>query len=59
MNEEKLGVKIGTKEEVIWTSVRDEAKILIEQSKTNLVIQAALLKLAEEKILIEQNKLKK
>ena len=45
-----LGIKVGTKEEVVWTNVKKEAKVLIEQSENNLIIQKALLKLANEKI---------
>ena len=56
--EADLGVKIGTPEEVIWTNVMKEAEVLIEQSKNNLIVQEALLKLAKEKIEEEKNKLK-
>jgi len=51
-----LGVKIGTKDEVLWTRVRDEAKALIEQSENNLIIQKEMLKLAEKKIAEEKQK---
>ena len=27
-----LGIKIGTPEEVLWTKVKDESKVLIKQS---------------------------
>ena len=47
---EDLGVKIGTKKEKLWTDVAHEAKVLIEQSENNLIIQKEMLKLAEQKI---------
>ncbi len=52
-----LGLKIGSHEEVVWARVRDEAKQLIEQSKDNLIIQNAMLTLAEEQIEIEKKKM--
>lgn len=52
-----LGVKIGTKEQVIWENVAKEARVLIEQSENNLVIQRAMLVMAEEKVAAEKNKL--
>ena len=55
---EDLGVKIGTKEEVLWTNVKKEAEALIEQSENNLVIQREMLKLATKKIAEEKEKLK-
>lgn len=51
-----LGVKIGSPTQVLWTRVRDEAKNLIEQAKSNLIIQEAVLRLAERKITDEKNK---
>lgn len=53
-----LGLKIGTKDQVLWESVAKEAKILIEQSENSLKIQTAMLKLAEEKIEAEKQKIK-
>ena len=53
---EDLGIKIGSKKEALWTKVRDEAKILIEQSIGNLEIQKEILKLAERKIKKEHKK---
>jgi len=49
-----IDVKIGTEKEALWTKVRDEAKLLIKQSKNNQIIQEAILELAEEKIKEEQ-----
>lgn len=42
--------KIVSKEENIWINVKNEAKELIKQSENNLVIQKAVLQLAEQKI---------
>lgn len=53
-----LGVKIGTKKETLWTKVKKESEILIEQSEGNLIIQKEMLKLAESKIEEEKEKLK-
>jgi len=51
-----LGVKIGTKEQAIWETVKNEAKVLIEQSEKNLIIQKAMLALAMRKIEEEKRK---
>lgn len=58
MTEKKkdLGIVIGSHTEKIWSDVKREAKILIEQNKDNLIIQNAILKLAEEKIKEEREK---
>ena len=53
---EDLGIKVGTEAEVVWTRVKREAKILIKQSEDNLMIQKEMLKLAEEKIKEEKEK---
>jgi len=55
----ELDIKIGTPEEVLWTRVATEAKVLIQQSKENLTIQEEMLKLAEQKIKEEQSKMSK
>ena len=52
------GIKMGTPNQVIWESVKRESKILIEQSEKNLVIQRAVLELAESKIAEEIEKFK-
>ena len=51
---EDLGIKIGTKEEVFWTGMRDKTKEAIEQCKHEMIIQTNILKMAEE--LIEKEK---
>jgi len=54
----KIDVKVGSADEVLWTNVKNEAKMLIDQSKRNLKIQSEILKLAESKIAAEKEKLK-
>ena len=51
-----LGIKIGTKAEALWTKVKKEAEILIEQSEESLTIQKEMLKLADKKIAEEKGK---
>jgi len=58
IKDEDLKIKIGTKDEVLWTNVKKEALFLIEQSENNLKVQRELLKLAESLIKIEQEKQK-
>ena len=45
-----IGLKIGSPLEALWTRVKDEAELLIKQSKDNLVIQTEMLKLAKKQI---------
>ena len=54
----KLKVKIGTKAQVTWERVAREAKVLIDQSEQNLMIQKEMLKLAIAKIEEEKEKFK-
>ena len=51
-----LGVKIGTPMEVLWTNVKKQTEVLIKQREDDLIIQKELLKLANNKILLEQRK---
>jgi hypothetical protein len=51
-----LGLKVETQEEYLWNSVKQEALLLIKQSNNNLIIQEAILKLADEKIKEAQSK---
>ena len=53
-----LGIKIGTKSQVLWTNVLKESEMLIQQSKDNLEIQEEMRKLAKSKIKKEKQKLK-
>lgn len=55
---EDLGVKIGSKEQVIWTDVLKEAILLVEQGERNLVIQRGIIDLANKKIAVEKEKFK-
>jgi len=59
MSNKDLGIKIGTKDEALWTNVKRESMVLIEQSENNLKIQKEMLKLAEQKIVEEKEKFKK
>lgn len=53
-----IDVKIGTEDEVTWTRVKKETEKFIEDAERQLVVQRAILKLADDKIKIEQAKLK-
>jgi len=52
-----LEIKMGTKERIVWEKVAKEAMILIEQSEENLLIQRAMLKLADKRIEEEKHKI--
>tara|TARA_Y100000310_G_C20263307_1_gene614630 strand:- start:481 stop:660 length:180 start_codon:yes stop_codon:yes gene_type:complete len=54
--DKKIDVKIGTKEEALWTRIKKEALVLIEQSNENLIVQKAMLKLATDNIKKEEAK---
>lgn len=45
-----LGLVVATKEEALWINVKKEAEMLIQNSKDNLLIQTAILELANAKI---------
>ena len=51
-----LGLKMGTKDRILWEGVAKEARVLIEQSENNMKIQRAMLDLAEAKIAEEKHK---
>ena len=53
---DNLDVKIGTNAEALWTKVKAESESLIKQSEDNLIIQKAMLQLAEDNIKAEQSK---
>jgi len=53
-----LGVKVGTKLEVLWTKIKEEAEALIKNHEDCLIIQKAMLKLAEQKIAEEKSNYK-
>lgn len=54
-----LGIKIGSKKEVFWTTVRDGCKREIETMRNTIELNEELIKVADEKILIEQENFKK
>lgn len=51
-----LGIKIGTPLEVLWTNVKKQTESLIEKIENDLIINKELLKVAKDKILLEQRK---
>ena len=51
-----LGLKMGSPLMVFWTNVRDSAKITIEDAKNTLLLQTAVLDMAEEKVKEEEEK---
>ncbi len=53
-----LGLKLGTPMEVLWTSVRDHNKTLMADARNTLIVSSALLRLSEQKIAEEKDKLK-
>ena len=53
-----LGVKIGTEDEALWTKVKKESEILIQQSEDNLKIQKAIQVMCDKKIAEEKEKFK-
>ena len=47
----KDGIKIAENPiEALWTNVKKESEMRIKQSENNLIIQKAMLELAEEKL---------
>lgn len=53
-----LGIKVGTKDQVLWERVKTEAEQLIKQSQDNLKVQSAMLEMAETKIKQEEELIK-
>jgi len=53
---EDLGIKMGTKEEVLWTEVKKNCQVAIENLDKELIINKELLKIAERRIKEEQAK---
>jgi len=53
-----LGLKLGTKDEVLWTDVKKECQSIIEGCEKTLIFQNEVLKLAEKRILEEKAKMK-
>lgn len=50
------GIVIGTKDEVLWTRVRDVQLKRVAELETELIICKEVLKLAKNKILLEKRK---
>ena len=46
----RLNVKIVSKEEALWTKVRDSSRSRIEQLEEALVVERAMLDLADSKV---------
>lgn len=55
---EELGVKISTKNEVLWKRIEEETKKIIEELENSLIVQKGFLELSQNKILEEKQKLK-
>lgn len=51
-----LGLKVGSKLEVFWTQVRDASKMELAAAEDAVMYQAAVLEMAEEKIVEEKEK---
>jgi hypothetical protein len=51
---QQLDVKIGTKKEAAWTTVRDRVEAQIQNGEMELLINKAVLAFAEEMIKKEQ-----
>lgn len=52
-----LGVKIGTKEQVLWENVLKGAKVQIEKCEAELIVQKEVVLLANRKIKQEKEKM--
>jgi len=57
MDIKDLGVKVRTKEGLIWFNVAKEAKLVIENLEKGLIVQGGLLQMAELKVKIEEEKM--
>lgn len=51
-----LGVKIGTKDEELWTRVRDVAKKAVEDMRESLLVQKGIMEYAQSRINQEINR---
>ena len=51
-----LGVKVGTPLEALWTEVKRQTEILLKEAENTILIQKEMLKVAEDKILLEKRK---
>ncbi len=53
-----LGIKVGTKEEVFWTGIKEESEKEILSSKHTIIMDEVLVELAKRKIAEEKEKFK-
>lgn len=53
-----LGLKIGSKDEVFWTKVRDAAKQALDIAEDTVKLQSAVMIMADKHIKGEQRKAK-
>ena len=53
---EKPSIKVGTKEESLWTAVEKSQETKIADLENELIVSKAVLKLAKDKILLEKRK---
>ena len=51
-----LGIKIGTPLEVLWTTVKTQMESEIKIGENQLIVNKEMLKVAKDKILLEQRK---
>lgn len=56
-NSEDLKIKVGTKDEVFWTGIKNKCEEGIVNAKREIVINGHVIKLATEKIVEEQKHL--
>ena len=54
--EEDIGLKVGTKEENAWTSIKESAEKEIAQARRMIILNEVIIKKSEEMIEIEKNK---
>lgn len=53
---EDLGLKIGTKDEALWTDVKETTEAQIEGLEKSLKVNRAILEMAKKKIKEEEEK---
>lgn len=51
-----LGIRIGTKDEVVWEKVKINVERIIKDDEEDLMVQKEILKLCKQKIKEEQKK---
>lgn len=55
---ESVGLKLGTKAQVVWELAATNSRVAIKQCEDELLIQRAVLRLAEQKIAVEKESFK-